>query len=873
MPTELLQTKLSLPLLRKDLVPRAHLFERLNHGLLRGGSFERRLTLVAAPAGYGKTTLVVNWLQEQPSRVAWLSLEENDNDPSRFLIYLIAAIRQVQTGFGGQIEGMLRSPQPLPADIILTALNNELASVATPFFLVLDDYHCIHNQTIHQYLTFLLDHAPACLNIVITTREDPLLPVARLRARGQILEMRQEELRFNQSEISDFLRRVMRLDLTEEEIVALEQRTEGWIAGLQLAAISMRGLSDMDAFIRAFTGSSRYIFDYLIEEVFRRQPLDIQEFLVNTSILPRLSGPLCDAITGRKDSQEMLEHLEQANLFIQPLDQSRAWFRYHRLFADLLRRRLGMNAVLEKELHNLASKWFEVNDYLTEAVEQALTANAWERVSVLIARVSPSLINRGEISTLVGWFQRTPMEILQNDPLFGFEFCWPLLLTGRFEEASPLLNHAEQIAQDQPEFLGQVLAAQAYHARGVGNHDRMIANSEQALRLLPAKATDSRDLVALNLGIAYWHMGRIGDAEKALAEILISRSVPASPYALLSALIFQGRALVVRGELRRAKPYFEQAINQGGRATINALAYLDLAGLYYEWNDLETSREYIQQAISLAEQGRNLEFQLGSWMLLVRLEIARGNHEAASIALEKVRYFIQTGEIPSPTAIRVPPLEVFFALAHRDLVGAHRWESQLLEHVDAHTFCRFQNLTLAQLMIARRQLSEAETYLTRLYETATKADRGYCRIAIRVLQALAAHTHENALAFLSDALNLAGDQGFLRVFVDAGLGLIPLLQEAAHRGTQPDQVGQILAALGKKQATVGNNPPALVEPLSERETEVLRLIRAGLSNREIAAKLVISLGTAKTHVHNICGKLEVRNRTEAATRASELNLI
>ncbi len=871
MPTELLQTKLSLPLLRRDLVPRAHLFERLNAGLYQGDSFERRLTLVAAPAGYGKTTLVVNWLQDRAFNVAWLSLDDNDNDPIRFLTYLIAAIRQVNHGFGIQTEGLLRSPQPLPTEIILTSLTNELTGIDTFCFLVLDDYHCIRNQIIHQQLTFLLDHLPVHLHIVITTREDPLLPLARLRARGQELEIRQADLRFNQSEISDFLKRVMDLDLTEQEITALAQRTEGWIAGLQLAAISMRGLSDVDAFIRAFTGSNRYIFDYLIEEVYQRQPVAIQDFLMKTSILGELCGSLCDTVTGREDSQQLLEQLEQANLFIQSLDHSRTWFRYHRLFADLLRHRLGMQANLEIELHQMASTWFEEHEYIPEAVEHAMAALDWNRVAALVATASPGMINRGEISSLISWYHRTPKEALQTNPKLGFDYSWPLLLAGQFEEAAPHLNRAEQIAQGYPEFLGQVLAAQAYHARGVGDHVKMVAYSEKALNLIPIDATESRDLVALNLGIAYWHMGRIIEAEKALAEILVPNTKPGSPYALVSAQIFQGRVLVVRGELQRAKPYFEKAIQYGGRAPIVALAHLDMAGLYYEWNDLESVYQHIIQAIDLAQYGHNLEFQLGSWMLMVRLEIARGNREAAAIALEKVRKFIREEEIPSPTAIRVPPLEVFFALKAGDLATAQRWDDQLLEHVDSHTFCRFQNLTMAQLWIMQKKLVAAEAYLTGLYDQAVKSDWGYCQIVIRVLQALATRNIEKGLAFLSDALNLAAQEGFMRAFLDAGSGLIPLLQEAALRGIQPDYVGRILAAMVKKQVP-GEQHPNLVEPLSEREIEVLNLLRAGLSNREIAAKLFVSLGTAKTHVHNICGKLGVRNRTEAATKAQELNL-
>ncbi|HLF74842.1 MAG TPA: hypothetical protein VI524_10880, partial [Anaerolineales bacterium] len=426
----LLKTKLSIPSLRAETVQRTHLLNQLNRGLQNLEGFDRQLTFVSAPAGYGKTTLVVEWIKRLCLPAAWLSLDDTDNDPTRFLSYLVASIQQIHAGFGKGTSAILKSSQQASSEAILTVLINEISGIPAPFLLVLDDYHVIHTRLIHEQLTFLLDHQPPHMHIVLITREDPLLPISRWRAKGRLLEIRQDDLSFTVEETSEFLTRVMGLSLSPSEISALERRTEGWIAGLQLAALSIRGHADVPGFIQDFTGSSRFILDYLMEEVFERQSAELKDFLLKTSVLERLSAHLCDSVAERIDSQHLLESLEQANLFIIPLDQSRMWYRYHRLFLELLRHRLRLSGLNEADLHIRACEWFENNGYFADAIQHGLAAPDWSRAKSLLRHVTSDMLKRGEVATLLRWYSSLPEDVLTSDPQFYFEYCWILLLAG-----------------------------------------------------------------------------------------------------------------------------------------------------------------------------------------------------------------------------------------------------------------------------------------------------------------------------------------------------------------------------------------------------------------------------------------------------------
>ncbi len=586
----LLKTKFSMPVVRKDMVARSGLIEKLNNSLWQAHGFARKLTLISAPAGFGKTSLVVDWLNNLGLQVVWLSLDQNDNDPVRFLAYLIAGLNKIDIKIGLAATKMQQSPQPPPGETIITSLINDLTEISQPFILTLDDFHAIHNPAIYRQVSFLLEHQPEKMLQVILTREDPMLPISRLRSRGQLCEIRLADLRFSLNEAAAFLQN-MGLDLNQADLNILQRRTEGWVTGLQLAALSMQGFPDPHQFILSFVGSNRFILDYLFDEVFSHLSTKIQDFLTKTSILDRLTAGLCDQVTESKDSREQLEALDRANLFIIPLDPAREWYRYHHLFRDLLRHQLDLqNDISLETLHQRASLWFEAAGDLDNAVRHALTAQNWDVACRMIGQASQGKLKRGETATLIGWLRGIPRKVVCSQPELCMTYAWALLLASQFEDAEPVLENAEQLAQPSSPYLGQVAAAQAYLARARGEDRRHIRKSQQALSLLAEDDWVSRGNVALNLGLAYWHEGRLGEAERALFDAQEISGRVGNIFALLTAKIFLARTLATRGKLRQAEPMFKKVIREGGNIPILALAHFDLSAIYYEWNHLGEAR-------------------------------------------------------------------------------------------------------------------------------------------------------------------------------------------------------------------------------------------------------------------------------------------
>ena len=904
----LLQTKLHIPPLRSSIVPRSRLTAKLNAGL------DGRFTLISAPAGYGKTTLVAEWLSQKvegermrdeiipppafnlhPFQVTWFSLDEADNDPRRFLAYLLAALQKVQVGIGQTAEALLQSPQPPPDEAILTALVNEITASSQSFILVLDDYHVIQAPPIHRQLNFLLSNQPSQMHLVVVTREDPPLPLARLRARGQMVEIRQQDLRFSLDECTGFLNQVMGLDLSPTDISALERRTEGWIAGLQLAALSMRGRDDLRGFIEAFTGSSHFVLDYLIEEVFARQSAEVQDFLLKTSILERLCAPLCDSVISNSisangeenphtsstkhvlqlpDTQTILEYLERSNLFIVPLDQSHVWYRYHRLFAELLRQRLRITATIsESALHHIACQWFVNEGLLAEAIQHALAGSDWDRAAELISGNSESMLRRGELMTLLGWFKALPDDVIRKHPQLCRDYGWALTLAGKLDTAAPYLECAEQSLQGDDEHLGQVLVAQAYLARTRGEFPQAIALSKRALALIAESDILSRGLVTFTLGFSLLNTGHLAEAEPMLLEACKAARLSGNDYARLTALGLLGAIQRNQGRLHRATEFYRQALQEAQGSPAAAQVHAFLAVILYEWNDLVAAADQLVRALKASQHIGNRAIQVDVYAAMARLKQAQGDPSAALDTLRELHQVVQESDsFLSRASAAAYHAEI--AIAQGDIPTASRWAQQMMEKVDpAALGVQLQcSLTRAQLLLAQGKKTEAGKLLAGLYETVSQVGFVPAMIEVRALQAMAASSTTDAFNFLAEAMEKAQPEGFIRTFLDKGEPMKFLLERLKSEGGEiKEYILTVLSAFGEKgRAAVSQ---LLVEPMSERELEILRLLADGLSNREIAERLVISVGTTKSHVHHILEKVGGNSRMQAVAKARELGLL
>ncbi len=886
MTTRILTTKLYIPPPQTGLVLRQRLVERLNAGM------NRSLILVSAPAGYGKTTLLSDWARRSESRprVAWISLDKGDNDSARFWAYFVAALGGLQAGLGENALALLHSPKPPPIETVLAPLINEIATIPASFTLVLDDYHTIESQPIHNGVAFLLDNIPPQMHLVIATRTDPPLPLPRMRGRGEVVEIRTDDLRFTPDEADTFFSQALSFGLSQEHVAALQARTEGWIVGLRMAALSMRERKDISGFIAAFTGRHRYILDYLVEEVLQQQTGDVQGFLLETSVLERFTAPLCNAVTGRDDSHDVLLALEHANLFIVPLDESRQWYRYEHLFATLLRHRLEVT--LGKDhvelLQKRASQWHESNGFSADAVDYAIAAQDWERTAKLIQSAGTSFMNRGEVMTLLNWLKALPDDVLRSHLELCIGYSWALVFAGHSDAAEFYLAQAEQAARHDPSHLGDIMALQAYIARTRGDVSRTIELSERALSLLPKDKTETRCVLALNLGIAHWHNGHLMEAEQALTEANRGAQQAGDHFVGLTALSFLGFIRAARGKLHEAAELARQAVALAEQSPAIAHAQLLLSVLNYEWNELPAAADHIRRAIELSQRIGHVEMQCNGYRFSARIKQAQGDKSAALEALQKAHQTAREKDVPQFEHARNAAYQVEMALSQGDLTAALHWADKVLGDIDASPLHPRLGLTQARLLIARGEKHAAADELRTQYEKARRAGWQHGMVETRVLQALAAPTSTAALAFLADALKLSQPEGYVRTFVDEGEALAELLRQPMSQSVHPDYVAKLLAALeveakgrgcpgeGLEASAFLRHRPAgqpLVEPLSERELEVLRLVAAGLSNREIAESLIISVGTVKTHVHNILNKLNVQGRTGAIARARELDLI
>lgn len=893
----LLQTKLYIPPvrpasssgLRARLVSRPRLLERLNAGL------DRKLTLISAPAGFGKTTLVSEWVGSLRSDAAkkdrsvrgtaWFSLDENDNDPARFLSYLVAALQTIEASIGPGVLSAFQSPQPPLAEAVLTSLINDMAILPGRIILVLDDYHLIKAGSIHEAITFLLDHLPPQMHVVIATREDPHLPLARLRVRGQLTEMRVTDLRFTSSEAAEFLNRVMGLSLSEKDIAALEARTEGWIAGLQLAALSMQGHKDAAGFIKSFTGSHRFVMDYLVEEVLEQQPASVQTFLLRTSILDRLCGPLCDAVVLEPSvsGQETLEDLDRANLFIVPLDNERHWYRYHHLFADLLWQRLrqgvssspGDEGPDVAELHSRASQWYEDNGLELEAFHHAAAANDMDRAERLIEGKGMPLHFRGAMVPVLHWLASLPASILDARPSLWVTYASALMISGRPSGVEQKLQAAEAALQgaeadDRTRDLeGHIAALRALVAATQNRLETIIVQSHRALQLLRPDNLPVRTMTMLTLGLAYQLQGDRAAASRAYTEVISIGQASGNMMFAVAAASSLGRIQEADNQLRLAAETYRHILHMVGDPAHMAAgeAQRGLTHIFYEWNDLDAAEQYGQQSIQSVRQ-LECDIPVACEVLLARLKLARGDAAAAAAMLataaESARQHNYVNQMPEIAAAQV------LVLLHQGNLAA---AAHLAQTHDLPT-------GQARVHLARGDPSAALAVLEPLRNQVEAAGCAAEQLKVMVLQAVAHYAHgekDEAVQLLADALALAEPEGLVRTFLDEGLPMGRLLSEAAARGIMPDYVATLLAAFGAeaRKKEKPSSPPAqpLIEPLSQRELEVLQLIAQGLSNREIGERLCLALSTVKGHSRIIFDKLQVQRRTEAVARARELGLL
>jgi LuxR family maltose regulon positive regulatory protein len=848
------------------------LIERLNEGL------HQKLTLISAPAGFGKTTLVSEWIADGKQPAAWLSLDEGDSDPTRFLTYLVAALRSVAANIGEGISAVLQSPQSQPTESILTALLNEIAAVPETFTIVLDDYHIIDAKPVEDALGFLLEHLPPCMHLVIATREDPRLPLARLRARGQMAELRAADLRFTPAETTEFLNRKMGLGLAAEDIAALETRTEGWIAGLQLAAISMRGHDDASGFIRSFTGSHGFVLDYLVEEVLERQPESIQAFLLRTSILERLCGPLCDAVLpgSSASGQATLEYLEHANLFIVSLDNERRWYRYHHLFAELLRQRQQKKAASTAELHVLASQWYEDNGLELDAFHHAAAAKDIERAERLIEGKGMPLYFRGAMAPVIRWLESLPAPVLDARPSLWVAYASSLMMSGKPGRVETKLIAAEAALRSaEPDgktrnLVGHIAAVRALVAASRNEAETMIAQSRRALENLHPDNLSVRTMTSLTLGIAHQLQGDRAAASRAFAEALDIGQASGSMMIAGAAASSLGQVQESENQLHLAAETYRRLLLMVGDPAhmVTGEAHHGLARIFYQWNDLDAAERHAQQCARLAQQ-IECDISVACEVLLARLRLARGDPAGAAALLAKAGATARgsnfVNQIPHIAAAQVDTL-----LRQGNPAAA----AQVAQSHDIP-------MSQARVMLARGDTAAALALLEPIRGQMDARCWHDERLKTMILQALAHHAQgdtDDALRHLGDALALAQPGGFVRIFVDEGPRMASLLSEAAANGIMPDYATQLLTAFEAedRKSEVEPDPchsQGLFEPLSGRELEVLSLVAQGLSNHEISERLFLALSTVKGHNLKIFEKLQVKRRTEAIARARELGLI
>jgi LuxR family transcriptional regulator, maltose regulon positive regulatory protein len=904
----LLLSKISVPVPRQTLVPRTSLSGRIEDGL------ERKLTVISAPAGFGKSTLLSTWVATSASGsrlVAWLSLDSRDDDPARFWRYFLTALSRLEPGCGETALALLNSPQPPPMVTILTTVVNDLDALAGGVTFVLDDYHLISSNNIHEALDFLLEHLPPRVHLIIATRADPPLPLSRLRERDELIELRAHDLRFESEDAMTYFNQMMGLDLSERQISELVARTEGWVGGLQMAALAMRDHQDIPHFIDAFSGSNRYVMDYLAEEVLARQTEAERTFLLNTSILDRMCASLCEAVTGSRDSQEILERLERANLFLDPLDDVRGWYRYHQLFADVLNQRLlHEHADLVSGLHQTASAWFEGRGLMLDSIPHALASHDFARAVRLIESAGMAVVLNHQVQTLFTWIDGLPDTLVAERPMLHTLRALALALSNRPDAAEASLQAAERCLLSEPHaaeagaVLGRVAIIRAAIARFSGDVGRAVSLSHRALQLLPETdgSLTERASAKANIGLSYQVTGEVNAAdERPMEEAVAAFTAAGALTPLLNCINRLGRFQTMQGRLRVAAATYQRAtaavpgIGRRRDAVETAGFHVGIGLIHLQRNDLDPAEHHLRRAVDLIAGAFTVEADqvTDSYVYLARLQQVRGQPAAAQATLAEFASLARQRGFFSLLLDRGEAEEARLALRQLDLPAATDWAEAQGFGAEAPDYrCEDQQLTLARVLLAQARLSptsscaeDALVLLDRLLEAAQPLGRLNSVIEILTLRALVQHAqqHPDAVNTLERALGLAAPEGYVRVFLDEGVPMAALLAEllkSLRRKAQTPQddsllsyVRRLLMAFETPVGRAPNGRQPLLDPLTAREYEVLKLIAIGLSNREIAARLFVATSTVKSYTNSIFRRLGVASRIEAVAEARARELL
>ncbi|NDI35029.1 LuxR C-terminal-related transcriptional regulator [Chengkuizengella sediminis] len=877
----ILSTKLNIPKARRELVVRNRLIQHLNEGM------HRHLTLVSAHAGFGKTTLVSEWLASCNCAVAWLSLEEGDNNPNSFLTYIIAALQTFEKDLGKELLSLIGSPQPPKMEVILTSLLNEITSIPYHFILVLDDYHTIHTQPINHALTFLLENMPPQMHLVITTREDPKFPLARLRARNQLTEVRNSDLRFTSSEAASFLNQVMNLKLSNNDIVDLVTKTEGWITGLQLAGISMCGHGDPSSFIKTFTGKHSFIVDYLVEEVLKQQSVYVQEFLLRTSILDRLCGSLCDAVIQDTPliGQQTLEFLEKSNLFIIPLDNERRWYRYHHLFAELLKQKLLQDLDYSAEnkrvdiaqLHISASIWYEKNNFEIEAFQHAATAGDVERAERLLLGNGIPLHFRGAVVPVLKWLKSLSTETMNANPTLWVMYASVLSMSSQLNEVEPKLLAAERVLKGLEmnmttrNLVGHIAAIRAFLATMQNKVDLIISESLIALEKLSPNNLAVRTATTCKLGVAYERQGDLTKAKQAYTEAISISNASENKIVEILSVIGLGNVQAKENLLEQAFKTYQQALKMKDDtpSSCSYNAYTGLARIYYEWNDLDAAIEHIEKSTQLAKQIENVDQIITSKLLYVQTLLAKGDMDGASMILNEIKQYVIQYNLEDRIS-EVSETEVHLLINQGKLLSAEK-----LAETYKLPLCQ------ARVYFSQGDIAKALNELNAFYQEVKLNGIRDKMLKVMILKTVIFYINgetDKSLQLLTDSLLEAKSSRFVRTFLDEGEHMERLLIKAYANRVMPEYIEPLLKAfklekLDCEEQTNMTHSQLLFEPLSQRELEVLQLIGQGLSNKDICKRLFIALDTVKGHNRRIFDKLQVKRRTEAVAKAREMGLM